>query len=143
MKILSLLPFLAACTTVTGDENASSAPSAEHASLAESAWLIVGIDGESVSGTDYNLLFGPSRMGGQAGCNRFSGDYSISGGRLTSGPLMATRMVCPEPRMGHERKAMALLARPVTIRFLAGNALLLTSENGSLRLTRDMTMLFD
>lgn len=111
-------------------------------SLAESSWSIVAIDGESVSGANYELTFGPDQMGGRAGCNRFSGRFAESGGRLTAGPLMATRMACPEPRMTHERKVVALLAGPLAIRFLDGSTLLLTGAGGSIRLTR-RSILFD
>lgn len=111
-------------------------------SLAESSWSIVAIDGESVSGSNYELTFGPAQLGGQAGCNRFSGRFTESGDRLTAGPLMATRMACPEPRMTHERKVMALLAGPVAIRFLDSTTLVLTGASGGIRLTR-RNVLFD
>jgi heat shock protein HslJ len=113
-----------------------------HRSLAESSWSIVAIDGETVSGSNYELAFGPDRLGGQAGCNRFSGRFTERDDRVTAGPLMATRMACPEPRMTHERKVMALLAGPLAIRFLGGDTLLLTGAGGSLRLTR-RNILFD
>ncbi|HKR24552.1 MAG TPA: META domain-containing protein, partial [Allosphingosinicella sp.] len=111
-------------------------------SLAESSWSIVAIDGERVSGANYELTFGPAQLGGRAGCNRFSGSFAVGGGRLTAGPLMATRMACPEPRMTHERKVMALLAGPLAIRFLDGETLLLAGDAGSLRLNR-RNVLFD
>ncbi len=104
--------------------------------LAETSWAIVEIDGESVSGSNYVLQFGAGRLTGQAGCNRFSGPYSVAGDRLTAGPIMATRMACPEPRMGHERSAMRLLGGPVAISHPDGDTLVLTGNGGTIRLRR-------
>lgn len=45
----------------------------------------------------YTLLFADEgSLQALFGCNRGGGDYEISAGRLTLGPLMSTRMACPE-----------------------------------------------
>lgn len=36
-----------------------------------------------------------SRASGFAGCNRFSGGYTVKGDSLVFGPLMSTKMACP------------------------------------------------
>jgi heat shock protein HslJ len=36
---------------------------------------------------------------GGGGCNRWSADYQIDGGALAFGPVLSTRMACPDPAM--------------------------------------------
>jgi len=44
------------------------------------------------------LQFSPAgQAGGHAGCNRFTGNYALTTGKLIFGPIAATRMACPEP----------------------------------------------
>jgi heat shock protein HslJ len=106
-------------------------------SLADTAWGIAGIDGETIAPADiYQLQFGEGRISGQAGCNRFSGPYREADGRLTPGAIMSTRMACPEPRMTHERKLLRLLGGPVGFSYPDGGTLLLTGNGVTVRLRR-------
>jgi len=79
---------------------------------------------------------GEGRIHGQAGCNRFSGAYREANRTLTPGPMIATRMACPEPRMRHERDVLHLLSGPVGFFYPDGDTLLLTRNGGTLRLRR-------
>ncbi|MBV9883987.1 MAG: META domain-containing protein [Sphingomonadaceae bacterium] len=73
---------------------------------------MVAIDGATVSGENHRLDFGEQgQLSGQAGCNRFSGTYAESGRTLRPGPVIATRMACPGPRMTHERRVLVLGGR--------------------------------
>jgi heat shock protein HslJ/uncharacterized membrane protein len=107
------------------------------ATLTNTDWSIVAIDGAAVSGDNYAIQFGEGRITGQAGCNRLSGAYTQRGDRLTAGPIMATRMACPGPRMTHERGVMNVLRGPVRIAFPAGDVLVLTGSGGTIRLRRN------
>lgn len=118
--------------TLNGCGGAILAPAA----LAETSWRIVAISGEDVTGDAYHLQFGADRLNGQAGCNRFSGPYSAAGGRLSAGPIMTTRMACPEPRMGHERSVLHLLGGPLAITHPDGDTLMLSGNGGNIRLRR-------
>jgi heat shock protein HslJ len=107
------------------------------AGLADTAWGIAAIDGETVpAAEDYNLQFIEGRIHGQAGCNRFSGPYREARRTLTPGPIAATRMACPAPRMRHERRVLALLGGPVQFAFPDGDTLVLTGIGGTIRLRR-------
>ena len=97
---------------------------------------MLGIDDAIVSGGEYFIEFGADRLSGRAGCNRFSGTYSITGDRLAVGPLATTRMACPEPAMRHERRVLEILRGPVTISRRVGTGLVLTGNGGSIRLGR-------
>jgi heat shock protein HslJ len=43
---------------------------------------------------DFSTDSGRRRVSGFAGCNRFNGAYSLKEGKVTFGPLVATRMAC-------------------------------------------------
>jgi heat shock protein HslJ len=99
--------------------------------LANSHWQIQEIDGEPVFERGYFLEFGPDRINGLAGCNRFSGPYRRQGDSLAAGPLAATRMACAGPGMGHEQRVLALLRGPLAISHSDdGDTLRLTGEGG-------------
>ena len=100
------------------------------ATLAGTDWYIVDIDGALVGGQDYQLQFDEAgRLSGQAGCNRFSGPYTQTSGRLVPGPIVSTRMACPGERMAHEAKLRQLLRGPIQINFRSG--LIMSLQNGS------------
>lgn len=107
------------------------------ANLADTNWSITNINGvETEGGAAYSLSFTGNRLSGKAGCNRFSGSYSVSGPTLTAGPLASTKMACPSPRMEHERQAATILAQPVHLRFRDAETLLLSSSGGTMVLKR-------
>lgn len=106
------------------------------ASLADTSWSIVEIGGEAVSGERYAMQFTTDRMSGQAGCNRFSGGYTLAGETLTAGALAMTRMACPGPAMQHEQRASRILSGPVRITYPDGDTLVLTGADGVIRLRR-------
>ena len=108
--------------------------------LANSSWDIIEIGEialwEDENARGYTLAFRADGIVGRAGCNRFSGGYSRSGSTLTIGPLAATRMACPEPRMEHERRALQVLSGEVQLLFEEDGTLLLRGPSGTLRLRR-------
>ncbi|RKP44938.1 META domain-containing protein [Trinickia fusca] len=53
---------------------------------------------------------GERRASGYAGCNRFGGAYQLKSGKLSMGPLMATRMACTGTRNELERAYLDALA---------------------------------
>jgi heat shock protein HslJ len=76
-------------------------------------------DGISLAGSEWGfgdgdkrfIQFGADgRVSGNAGCNRFGGNYSEDGGKLSFGPLAMTRMMCPPPDMERERAFTEILA---------------------------------
>ncbi|MGZ8336121.1 MAG: META domain-containing protein, partial [Allosphingosinicella sp.] len=106
--------------------------------LADTSWAISEIDGLAVEGDEYFVQFDADRMSGKAGCNRFSGSYSVSGETMILGPVAATRMACPGPRMEHERRALQVLSGAVWVMHPDGDTLVLTGNGGTLRLRRSI-----
>ncbi len=72
------------------------------------------------------------RVGGQSGCNRFNGSWAQDGTQLSFGPLVATRMACPPPRMELERRMFDALARVRAAAITPGGALELLGDQGLL-----------
>lgn len=106
------------------------------AMLERTDWRIETIRNMPVEGDAYMLGFNEGRISGRAGCNRFSGPFTQRGAVLTTGPIAATRMLCPGLRMTHERSVLELLRGPVRISYPAGDVMVLTSNGGTIRLRR-------
>ena len=102
------------------------------ATLADTDWLIVDINGAIVGGENYHLRFdGQGRLSGQAGCNRFNGPYAQRGRTLTPGAIVVTRMACPGERMIHEARMLQLLRGPVQIHYRGGTMMSLQETGGN------------
>jgi len=99
--------------------------------LAGTSWTFVSIGGTAVA-TDRptSLQFEGARLSGSAGCNRFSGGYSVDGTTLRAGPLMATEMACPGVGMTQEAAFFKLMAAPVSLTFGDDGMLVLTGSGG-------------
>jgi heat shock protein HslJ len=89
-----------------------------------------------------SLMFDPgdqgtSRVGGTAGCNRFSGGWKQDGATLKLGPFGVTMMACPPPVMEVERRVLALLEAVNSVTYTqAGEAVLATADGRKLKLVR-------
>lgn len=79
---------------------------------------------ESMADGDVTTLFGDrvptvtfdlaeSRLGGNAGCNRYNATYKIEGTTLAVGPVMSTRMACPN--MEGESKFTQIITGDATL----------------------------
>lgn len=108
------------------------------ATLAGTAWEIVGINGARVPGGDqYRIEFAANELTGRAGCNSFGGSYRVSSDGLQAGPLGMTRMACPGPAMSHEQAVSRILSGRVRLHYPDGATLLMRGVNGGeIRLRR-------
>jgi heat shock protein HslJ len=103
--------------------------------LAGTEWVLRKLDGregEALRGRA-TLAFASGKVSGSTGCNRFQGAVS-EGERATSlviGPLMTTRMACPEPLMAQERAFLDKLGQAELFQFLLGD-LVLSGSDGAL-----------
>jgi heat shock protein HslJ len=62
-----------------------------------------------------SITFGEDgRISGSASCNRFSGNYELSGSTLTIGRLGVTRKACVDTLMEQERRFLETIDRVVT-----------------------------
>jgi heat shock protein HslJ len=56
------------------------------------------------------------QLAGHGGCNRFFGQYKISGNEISIGPVGATRMACAEPVIAREMAFFSALERAKSFR---------------------------
>jgi heat shock protein HslJ len=99
------------------------------------AWVLRKLDGQEGEAlpAQATLTFGSGKVSGSTGCNRYQG--TISGGEsatsLVIGPLISTRMTCPESRMAQEHAFLERLGQAEVFQFLFGD-LVLSGANGAL-----------
>ncbi len=99
--------------------------------LAGSSWAFISIGGVAVAADrPTSLRFEGDRISGSAGCNRFSGSYSVNSSTLKAGPLMATKMACPGAGMTQEYAFFQLMAAPVSLTFADDGTLILAGAEG-------------
>jgi heat shock protein HslJ len=90
--------FLSGCCRVPAQAVGGSAP----ARLEGAAWRLkelTGVQSAALAKLDrpVALRFESGRLSGFAGCNNFSGSYTLAGDQLKIGPVASTQMACPEP----------------------------------------------
>ncbi len=88
-----------------------------------------------LEGPKLTLAFGAdNRVGGNSGCNTFSGTYESGDGKLTIGPLASTMMACPEPAgvMEQEAQYLAALQKAATYE-IAGDTLTIRDAEGAMQ----------
>ncbi len=98
-------------------------------------WTLVsiealGAEAGTLPGADITLDFSADgQANGAAGCNTYNGTYTLTGDTLTFGPLITTRMMCPEPIMKQEQAYLSMLANPSTVK-LEADSMTLTFDGG-------------
>jgi heat shock protein HslJ/uncharacterized membrane protein len=97
-------------------------------------WRVAAINGRPTPQHSFYVNFMPdNQLGAKFGCNSLGASYTQHGTTLSVGPVMATRMACPE--MSFESLGSKVLAKPMTVAGF-GNHLTLTNGNGSIDLVR-------
>jgi heat shock protein HslJ len=99
-------------------------------------WNLVTLNGQSISeSTSITLALKPNPAkeeyfaGGSAGCNNYSGGYTLQDNSITFSELATTMMMCEEPIMQQEQTYLAFLSMVQTYQIL-GNHLMLSSDAG-------------
>ena len=79
--------------------------------LPDSAWLAEDIDQAGVMDMLQSTLEFDVNMNvsGNAGCNRNFGSATVTGEKITFGPLGSTRMACPQSIMDQEQRFLSAL----------------------------------
>ena len=101
-------------------------------SIVPSEWALIELDNQplpAVSQAPTLVLAEDGKANGFAGCNQFSGTYTLAAGQLTFSPLAATRMFCGET-MNLEQQYLSALGSTRTYRQTA-NSLELVGDKGT------------
>src|SRR5262245_15539076 len=104
--VAGLALFAMAASLTACSQAVVSSPSSGIPTLADTAWLVTSIDGQSVDpDTPPTLVFDDAgRVSGTGGCNQYNGPYTQDGGSLTFGNLASTLMLC-EGELGRQETA--------------------------------------
>jgi heat shock protein HslJ len=94
--------------------------------LAGTNWRVVAVNGRPTPAVgDFHMNFEASRFGAKFGCNGMGGDYRLDGDTIVPGPVMGTRMACPD--MSFETDAGIVLSQPLRMLWTGGDRLRLSS----------------
>lgn len=97
------------------------------------AWIVISLAGQPVSGTGATMRFEGGRATGSDGCNRFSTTYTASGASLQFAPSgISTQMACPDPVMKQAAAFTNAMSRTRSHRIQAGQLHLLGEGEGVL-----------
>ena len=126
-RVLFATLLLAGCTSINAGPK----------SFEGTAWRVAAINGQTTPSNDaYRIDFSDGRAGGRFGCNRFSGSYAASGGVIAFGPMIATRMACPDPAMSFENQGLKVMQQSVAMNWTSANRLELSNSTDSIALER-------
>lgn len=142
MRLVCLLLSAAALVAVAGCVAPAAAPSGltptQLARLQHGEWRVTSIDGQPPAAEITLRLGADGRLSGQAGCNGYTGSYTVEGdrfqpvavastaaGTLAVGPLASTRKACTPAVMAGEQRFLALLERANGVAMGEGDVLML------------------
>ncbi|MFO7610304.1 MAG: META domain-containing protein [Candidatus Krumholzibacteriia bacterium] len=101
--------------------------------LAATSWNLTALPGaELPAAVAVTAQFHEGRLGGGAGCNRYSAAYEVRGDSLRIGRAGITKMMCPDPQMAVENAFLAALADVATFTLADGRLQLRTAAGGTL-----------
>ena len=113
LKLSRLVPLAAAMILAAGCTSAP--PASSKASLTNTYWKLVELDGARVAMTPEQerevriTLDDNGKVSGFTGCNRVMGGYTVAADVLRFTQLGGTRMMCPPPAMQLESAVLANL----------------------------------
>jgi heat shock protein HslJ len=123
LGLSAVLVFLSSC--------AASQPGSG-GDLTGQVWALSELKGKSlVTGTNISALFtSTNKVSGSAGCNQYSGSYSVSGSSITFSSIASTMMACDTPIMAQETSYLNALGEAKTYA-VKGSQLSLFDTSGS------------
>ncbi|MGV8907970.1 MAG: META domain-containing protein [Propionicimonas sp.] len=103
--------------------------------LEGTTWQLSGIiANEAVSspiaGTTVTMQISGGQLSGKA-CNTFRGDATVAGSSFTAGPLMSTKMACPNAAENAQETAVLTILQTASTYAISGNTLTFNAEDGT------------
>jgi uncharacterized membrane protein len=96
------------------------------ATLAGTRWRVVAVNGRPTPAAgEFWMTFEAARFGAKFGCNGMGADYRQDGDTIVPGPVMGTKMACPD--MSYETDAGITLSQPLRMSWTGANRLRLSS----------------
>lgn len=104
-------------------------------SLAGTNWRVVAVNNRPTPVTgQFFINFEASRFGAKLGCNGLGADYRQTGNLIYPGPVIGTKMACPD--MSYEIQGSAVLGQTMTVRDSGPDSVTLASNAGTIALRR-------
>jgi heat shock protein HslJ len=129
IRLTPLIALLAVAACDTPPPTGAAIPAGTD--LAGTSWRIESIAGVKVSGTaPATMAFDAATVSGSFGCNRFTGQYAVTGNLLTVSPVVVTRMACPGEAVRQEQTGLRQLALPMQVVPNGPNTLVLSGREG-------------
>jgi heat shock protein HslJ len=132
LGLAALIPALA--LALAGPAMAAAGGPSAGASSTPTGGRILGDWSRTTNGVTQTITFAKAgKVNGDAGCNRFLGDYGVKGSRIDIGPLASTLMFC-EGVMDAEQEYLKALEKATAFR-VTGTRLTLFGPRGATLLT--------
>ena len=105
-------------------------------SVANSSWRVVAVNSRPAPARPdlFFMNFAPATFSSKFGCNGMGADYVQRGNIVDAGPVIGTKMACPD--MSFEIEAGRVLAPPMLATWDGASSLRLTSPGGTIDLRR-------
>lgn len=136
-KLLALSPIaaLAACSMLP-PPGTGPGPRPYPPSVAGTSWRVVAVNGRPtpVRPDLFFMNFETASFGSKFGCNGMGADYVQRGNIIDAGPVIGTKMACPD--MSFEIEASRVLDPPMLASWRGPSSLRLTSPGGTIDLAR-------
>ncbi|MBR0551642.1 META domain-containing protein [Stakelama marina] len=115
----------------------ASASPAPNVDISDTNWRIVSIDGKNATGARQpTMMFAGGWISGNAGCNSYSGPYSLDGDSLSVGPLMSSKKACVGGGMDTELTLFPALLGTLVVDRISAEQLTLTGSGHQITLRR-------
>jgi heat shock protein HslJ len=100
--------------------------------ITDNAWILESLNGSPLEkGTLITAKFVDGKVSGSAGCNRYTGAYTVSGKEIQfTSPMASTMMACEQPIMDQETAYFQALATVKSF-IVSGDQLTLKDSNGT------------
>lgn len=132
-KLIALTPVaaLAACSMVPPP-----GPAPYPATVAGTSWRVVAVNGRPTPARPdlFFMNFAATSFGSKFGCNGMGADYVQRGNIIDAGPVIGTKMACPD--MSYEIQAHGVMEPVMTATWNGPSALRLSSSGGTIDLRR-------
>lgn len=93
-------------------------------------WMVLSIAGQGLNSDRQAMFaFADGRMSGSIGCNKMSASYKFVNGQLSFGPVMSTKMGCPDPIGPQEAAFSRILGAMVSTEFTPDGSMVLTVKD--------------
>ena len=88
-----------------------------------------------VTGSELTAIFTADQVSGSAGCNTYSGGYTIEGTTLKIGPLASTMKACADEAVNAQEQQFLAALQAATTFDQTGNILTLKAAGGENQVT--------